>query len=77
MEQYVCSYCGARTISEGRSSGGQVLNCGHDDTGDWDRGTHEQGAGRPIPASEFKGPTEEQHQIERRRRKDDKDAWVK
>lgn len=78
-ETYVCSYCGEKAFFDGRCGDGPVLLCGHGDTGDWDRGTYQQGSGRPIRASEYKGPTKKQHQIERERirreiRKED-DAW--
>ncbi len=65
-EQHVCSYCGTPCMWD-RPGTGWVLMCGHGDTGDWDRGTYQEGSGRPVPASEHTGPKKEQQAIEKER----------
>lgn len=77
-EQHVCSYCGTSCMWDGPGTG-WVLMCGHGDTGEWDRGTHQEGSGRPVPTSEYSGPTKKQHAIEkeriRREIRAEDDAW--
>lgn len=50
---YVCSYCGQSASFDGRCGDGAYLTCGHESTGDWDRGTYKDGAGSPIPQGNF------------------------